>query len=239
MRRTCNPGRAAARILPMALLLVLLAACTTTNRQIATLKRPDGGARVVVMPLDVELYELSAAGVTEAKADWTDAARTHLLTAFRETQARAGLALNVYDDAAFPADALDRLRQVDKLHGAVGGTILATAQPNMALPTKEKAFDWSLGPAVRPLREATGADYALFTFIRDSYSSGGRVALIILAGLVGVGVPGGAQIGFASLVDLNSGDIVWFSRLQRGVGDLRTIEAARETAEVLLADFPK
>lgn len=221
------------------LAIALVSACTTTvNKQIDTLKRPDGGATIVLMPLDVELYELSAAGVPEAKADWTEAARTHLLAAFNTRQSERNLRLGQFDEGRLTPEVSDRLFQVQKLHAAVGGAIMQNALPNMALPTKTK-FDWTLGPSAAALREATGSDYALFTHVRDSYSSGGRVALIIAAAILGVGVPGGAQIGFASLVDLHSGDIVWFNRLARGTGDLRTAAAALETTDLLLTDFPR
>lgn len=90
-----------------------------------------------------------------------------------------------------------------------------------------------------PLRAATGADHALFVWIRDSYTSAGRVAVQVLAAaLPGVAIPGGVQTGFASVVDLSTGDIVWFNRIQRPQGDLRTAEAAAETARTLLEGFP-
>ncbi len=62
--------------------------------------------------------------------------------------------------------------------------------------------------------------------------------MTIFAALLGVAVQGGVQLGFASLVNLNSGQVVWFNRLVRGSGDLRNPDGARETAGVLLADFP-
>jgi hypothetical protein len=56
--------------------------------------------------------------------------------------------------------------------------------------------------------------------------------------LLGIGVAGGAQVGYASLIDLNSGQVVWFNRLARASGDLREAEKAAETVDTLLADFP-
>jgi hypothetical protein len=49
-------------------------------------------------------------------------------------------------------------------------------------------------------------------------------------------VPGGSQVGFASVVDLKTGDIVWFNRLIRPQGDLRTPAAAAETVKALVSD---
>jgi hypothetical protein len=83
------------------------------------------------------------------------------------------------------------------------------------------------------------ADYALFLFVRDSYATAGRIAVIAIAALLGAGVPGGTQVGFASVVDLKTGDIVWFNFLLRGSGDLRTPAAAAETVKALVSDSLK
>jgi hypothetical protein len=56
--------------------------------------------------------------------------------------------------------------------------------------------------------------------------------------LLGVGLAGGTQIGYASLVDLKTGQVVWFNNLLRGTGDLREEKSALETVEVLLKGFP-
>ncbi len=108
----------------------------------------------------------------------------------------------------------------------------------MALPTKKDKFDWSLGKGVTVLRDSFGADYALFVYFRDSFVSSGRVAVIFIGALFGVGIPGGRQVGFASLVDLQSGDVVWFNRLLKGTGDLRKPDLARSASEDLLSKLP-
>lgn len=204
------------------------------------MRRPSGEARIVLMPLDVELFELSAGGLPDPRADWTDAARTNLASALNAERETLGLNLGTYDEAGVAPEVVDRLDQVQKLHGAVGQAIaLHHYTPLFELPSKKGRFDWSLGPSVAILHDATGADYALFTYVRDSYTSAGRAAVIVIAALFGVSVPGGQQVGFASLVDLESGEIVWFNRMARGWGDLRTAEAARETAKELLTGFPK
>ncbi|MGH8650332.1 MAG: hypothetical protein ACREUP_13675, partial [Burkholderiales bacterium] len=72
-----------------------------------------------------------------------------------------------------------------------------------------------------------------------SYATAGRVAFVVVAALMGVGVQGGSQVGFASVVDLKTGEIVWFNRLVRPQGDLRTPDAAAETVKSLVADSLK
>mgnify|MGYP006887600109 CR=1 FL=1 len=93
--------------------------------------------------------------------------------------------------------------------------------------------------SVAAISRSHEADYALFLYVRDSYASAGRVAVIVVAALMGAGVPGGSQVGFASVVDLKTGDIVWFNRLVRQAGDLRTPDAAAETVRALVSDSLK
>jgi len=79
----------------------------------------------------------------------------------------------------------------------------------------------------------------LFSYYRDYQASGGRVAFAILAGAVGVGVSVGSERGFASLVDLRTGEIVWFNQVIAGTGELRDKEAARATIDALFKDLPE
>jgi len=53
-----------------------------------------------------------------------------------------------------------------------------------------------------------------------------------------VALGGGVQVGYASLVDLRNGDVVWFNKLQRGFGDLREAGPAKESIEALMSDYP-
>ena len=112
--------------------------------------------------------------------------------------------------------------------------------PIRSLPSRGGKVDWSLGPEARRLKKAGGADYALFVYIRDTYSSLGRRAMqLVMLGLFASPSLGGQQLGFASLVDLDTGDIVWFNRILRDFGDLRDAAAADATARELLAGLPK
>ena len=82
------------------------------------------------------------------------------------------------------------------------------------------------------------ADYALFVYYRDYQASGGRVALSFFAALMGVGVITGGEIGFASLIDLRNGEIVWFNNVAAGVGELREEENARAAVDNLFKNLP-
>jgi hypothetical protein len=191
-------------------------------------------SKVVIVPVDMELFSLSAGGVTEPKADWTEAAQRHFRTALQARKALLGA-----DFAELKEADMDELVQVNALHGAVAEAVFVHHMMGMhKLPTKQDALDWSLGEAVRPLKEKTGADYALFIWIRDSYASAERKAAMVALALLGVGITGGMQVGYASLVDLANGRIVWFNNLARMSGDLREAKPADETVDSLLRGFP-
>lgn len=193
------------------------------------------GASLLVMQPDVELFSISGGGVVEPKADWTEQAHKYIHDALDRKTAALGLrtrGLSEQDGDAFA--------EIGALHAAVARSISLhhMGGGNLALPTKDNKLDWSLGDAVRPIREKSGADYALFIWLRDSYASAERKVAIFALALLGVGVPGGMQTGYASLVDLQTGKVMWFNRLARGTGDLREADTADETVNALLAQFP-
>ena len=228
-------------VLSLAVAVILAGCVAPVQRQEKELRRESGKLpTVVVMPLDVELAELSAGGLPEPKSEWTDAALKNMRAALEKEAKYYKVKLVDYDAQQGAPEDQETSLQLVKLHRAVGGAILVHQYlPGRELPSKQGKFDWSLGPEVAAIARSHHADYALFLFVRDSYASAGRVGVIIVAALLGVGVPGGAQVGFASLVDLKTGDIVWFNRLARGEGDLRTPEAAAETVKVLVSDSLK
>ena len=191
------------------------------------------GTTVAIMPTDIELFEISGGGVVEPKADWTEAASKYFKTAL--IQKKQALGLNSVELNERQAD---ELAEVNALHGAIARSIGLHHFGPLSLPTKEGKLDWSLGETVQAVRKATGADYALFSWVRDSYASAERKAMMVALAFLGVGVGGGIQTGYASLVDLRSGRIVWFNSVLRGTGDLREPDKAAETLNTLLDHFP-
>jgi hypothetical protein len=190
-------------------------------------------AAVAIMPADIELFSISGGGVLEPKADWTEAASRHFTAAVRARKEKLGLrAVEVSENDA------DELAEVNTLHAAVAQAIALHHFGPLGLPTKDGKLDWSLSEAVAPVKKATGARYALFSWLRDSYASAERKAAMIGLALLGIGIPGGQQVGYASLVDLETGRVVWFNRLARQSGDLREAESAAETVDALLSEFP-
>jgi hypothetical protein len=191
------------------------------------------GAKVAIMPTDIELFVISAGGVLEPKADWTESASKHFRTALMQKNQALG-----FNAVELSAKQADEVEEINALHGAIARSIAMHHFGFLKLPTKDGKLDWSMGDSVQSIKQATGADYALFSFVRDSYASAERKAMMVGLALLGIGIGLGMQTGYASLVDLNSGRVVWFNQLLRGSGDLRDVENAAETIEALLQEFP-
>ena len=225
------------RIIALLFLCAPLCACDAASPRLADsapIAWSDAGKRVVLATPDIELSELTAGGANAPRADWTQ-------SAIDLTRSNIAASLSARGVAVTEADTRSdgRESQVVKLNSAVGQAILLHLYyAPIKLPQKGAALDWTLGPGAKLLRDRYHGDYALFVHLRDSYSSTGRQALMGVAALLLVPVPGGFQSGFASLVDLRTGKIVWFNRLLSVNGDLRNADDARDTVGELLKGLP-
>jgi hypothetical protein len=225
-----------------------LSGCVST-RQVADVEfqPPQGNYSLVVMRPDVQVGSVTAGGLVEPRAEWTEQARVNVLRALRQDQAsRGGKTMVIETRSSVPGVDPKTIADLERLHNAVGNSIVLHKYMMQDLPTKRRGLDWTLGEDAVKFGRATGMDYALFLYAQDSVASTGRVALQVLgiAGcFVGFCAPqgGGGQTAFASLVDLKTGDVVWFNVLQTnsqlpGVsfGDIRTPEGASQMVQRLL-----
>lgn len=221
----------------MLVLVLFLAGCATGSRNVQQVDRLESvgdDPRIVLMPPDIRYYLLTAGGVPEPNAEWTTAAQENFAEATLAYAESIGADLSiVHKDDLSP----DEIRY-ETLHSAVGMTVLTHHFGMFKLPSKGTTFDWSLGPEISVVGEDHNADYALFVFYRDYQASGGRVAFAILAAAAGVGVNAGSEGGFASLVDLKTGDIVWFNVVSAGSGELRKKDGAATAVAKLFKDIP-
>lgn len=142
-------------------------------------------------------------------------------------------------------DAEKLVAEYNGLHEAVVGAVLAHKYGLGAgkLPTKRDSFDYTLGPGTAALGEVAGANYGLFVMTNDQFASASRKAMQV-AGALGciIGacmiVSGGTHVAYVSLVELQTGNIVWFN-LQRGSeGDVREMDGAKEMVAAILSGMP-
>jgi hypothetical protein len=209
-----------------------LAACVQTTALKSTNATFDWSSpqkRVLLIAPDVELAEVTAGGLREPRADWSDHAAHAIEASIGQALAQRGIEVSTLETLNDPHDV-----QLAKLHSVVGMEILFHHMGLSKLPTKTSPLDWTLGPGTNDLRGRHGADYGMFVFVRDSYSSGTRKAMMML-GMAN----GGMQGAFVSLVDLRTGNIVWFNQLfTEGGGDLRDGSGAPAFTADLLKGAP-
>lgn len=231
-------SRTTVRIPALLPCLAVLGACVTTQnvQQIDRLESVRDNPRVLLMPPDIRYYLLTAGGVAEPHADWTEAAQANFTNAIGDYARSIGTDLSIVD----PDNLGETHIEYEKLHSAVGMTILTHQFGFYTLPSKGngQVFDWSLGPGISALAEQHDADYGLFVYYRDYQASGGRVAFAVLAAAAGAAVTTGSEHGFASLVDLRTGDIVWFNVVNAGGGELRDADGAAMAVDTLFKDMP-
>jgi hypothetical protein len=197
----------------------------------------DRTVKIAVFRPDVHVGTLTTGGVDEANADWTATARTLIADVLKANDKVAGA------EMIFPAEPEGEdgayLAEYRALFTAVSDAIIVHKLfPGNRLPTKKQAFDWTLGNGVSRIGEMSGADYALFVFTHDAYGSSGRKAAQIFGAMFGVVVVPGVHMGYAGLVDLKTGDVVWFNADPMMGGDVRTSEGATKRVLQLLDGLP-
>ena len=220
-----------------ALASLALAACTTTQIKMSDdVARPPAGTRVLLLEPDIQLAILTTVGLTEPRADWSKSAKDNVGQAIGEAlRARS----HTFKQAAADPSAPGQVGQLFRLHEAVGASILAVSYGAYPLPTKEGGFDWTLGEGAQALGRTYDADYALFVFGNGTHASSGRVVAAIGMTLLGAPMSLGSQQLFASLVELKTGRVVWFNRVQAGPGaDMREADGARDMVGSLLKNIP-
>lgn len=201
------------------------------------------GKTILVFRPTVSVGAQSTGGSFEPNGDWTAKARTHLEAALAARQQALGNRI-VMAPESYGADA-QRVAEYANLFAAVSRAVIEYQFfVGNRLPTKKRdnkagVFDWSLGEGVRDLPGAKDADYALFLYSKDAYGSTGRKLLQVVALLgPGVAVKSGEHAGYAGLVDLKTGDLVWLNADAAMGGDVRDPDGAQKRVGQLLEAFP-
>lgn len=244
--RAADGGRAsfvssAGRVIAALLLAVFVSGCAAQTGLVSTIDPPNPGSspKVLVMTPDIEIAVLTAGGLLEPNAEWTEQAKDQFKSSLAEVLGEKSVTLVAYQEIETVGPESLAEGQVLKLHETVGAAIrYHKGLPALNLPTKEDKFDWTLGESIKPLRERYDADYIIFIHLRDSFSSAGRVAANVVFALLGAGVHGGQQTGYVSLVNMKTGHIVWFNGLFSQSGDLRTKEGSLLAIKTLLGPAP-
>lgn len=229
---------------------VSLGACVQT-RQFADVQftPPQGDYKLLVMRPDVTVGSLTTGGMVEPRADWTEQARKNIIDALRAQQTGRGGKVNILERRnQLPGATEQEVADVERLFYAVGQSIVLHKYLGAYLPTKRgKGLEYTLGEDAVRLGQKTGYDYALFMHAEDQVASTGRIALGVLGiagcfvGFCAPNIGGAAQLDYAGLVDLKTGEVVWFNVVSArsevpgiAFGDLRSPQGAAQMVDRLL-----
>jgi hypothetical protein len=196
-----------------------------------------GSVRILLFRPDVSVAEQSTGGMDQPNADWTVQARDHLVTALGRAQTARSNGMKVMpelqgEDARIMADYGSLFKAM------IDAVMTHELFPGNILPTKKGSFNWTMGPGISRLGVVGEGDYGLFVYSYDSYGSSGRKALEV-AGLVnGIDARSGTHMGYAGLVDLKTGDLIWVNANVQMRGDVRTADGAVKRVAQLLSGFP-
>ena len=232
------------RLAPVGAMLLLWASASTAGAQEKAAVRPGfvmpttPRAKILVFRPDVTVGSQSAGGVVSANAEWTRDARRNLGIAL--AAAHPGGSSDVVFMPELEGDDGVLLADYRALFKAVADTVLQHRLfKGDRLPTKKTGFEYTLGSGVARLGALGGGDYGLFIYTNDAFGSTGRKMLqIFAAGVAGVGMTSGSHTGYAALVDLHTGDLVWINADGKMGGDVRNAEGAAKRAQQLLEDLP-
>lgn len=204
---------------------------------------PKSGKTILIFRPAVRVGAQSTGGMFEPNGDWTDKARKNIDIALAERQVTLGNSV-ISAPESYGTDA-QRVEEYSKLFAAVSQAVIQYQFfVGNRLPTKKRdnkagVFDWSLGEGVRNLPGAKDADYALFIYNKDAYGSTGRKLLQVVAAFgPGIAVKSGEHAGYAGLIDLKTGDLLWLNADAAMGGDVRDAEGARKRVGQLLEEFP-
>ena len=229
---------------------VPMSACVQT-RQYADVQftPPQGDYKLLVLRPDVSVGSLTTGGIVEPRADWTEQARTNIISALQAQQSGRGGKVQILARRSQVAGVSEQeVADFERLFYAVGQSIVLHKYLGDYLPTKRRqGLDWTLGEDAVSLGRKTGFDYALFLHAEDSVASRGRIALGVLGlagcfvGFCAPNIGGATQLDYAGLVDLKTGEVVWFNVVRAGsevpgiaFGDLRTPQGAAQMVDRLL-----
>jgi|GEM_PF-5651493 len=195
-----------------------------------------GAIKVLLLPSNLKIYNLTAGGSLDIQPDASTAAGHEADSELQRDVPTTGFQL-----LTMPSLSADEQARVTE---SVGLYRLASEDAktvdNLGGDWKQalQRFDYSVGPSLQFLKQRTGANYALLVFGADADSTGGRVAMSIFFAALGVGIAGGRNYMYAGLVDLDTGNIVWLDDDHKNASNFTDKKTVDAIIKNLLQDYP-
>jgi hypothetical protein len=198
--------------------------------------------KILLFRPSVRVGAQSTGGLFEPNAEWTEQAKANIEAALRQFQGSLGNEVVIAPEAY--GDDARNLHEHMALFAAVSRSVIeyqffvGNRLPTKKRDNKTQVFDWSIGKGVSGLPGAADADYGLFIYNQDADGSTGRKMLQLVAAMGGIGVTSGVHVGYAGLVDLRTGDVLWLNADAAMGGDVREKDGSEKRVRQLLEDFP-
>lgn len=195
--------------------------------------------KVVVLPVDIEVVEVTAGGVEEKVPDWSREASQSvfkaLSTAIRKQQGMS--------EVTAPRFSGNSAASFDE-HLALYKLVVNTAS-KIGWEHKVRRFDYGIGPGLRAVADQTGADAAIMVYGRDHASTAGRKARAVAGHIPIINIFTGPapQLGHSyihiGMVDLRTGDLLWMnSEFRDGSTNLRDPDDAAKMVNEIFEWYP-
>lgn len=198
----------------LTLLVVILSACANQKFYVAPLadaNQHNLPKKLLLIPPDIRVVEVSAGGVPEKVTEWSKRATENVLSALH---ARAGSTRD-FELVDMPELSETEKRTLEQ-HVAMYELVADTASDfgvstDPVWRNKAKGLNYTLGNGLDFLADRTGADAALFLVGGDAVSSGGRRVVLAITTLLFLvpAVPPGFSFLSAGVVDLRTGKLLW------------------------------
>lgn len=202
------------------------------------LNKPVLPKKVVVLPVDIEVVEVSAGGVEEKVPDWSKEASQSVFKALSAAIGKQGL-----KETAAPHFSGASAANVDE-HLALYKLVVNTAS-RLGWKHKIRRFDYSIGPGLRDIAAQAGVDAAIMVYGRDYVSTAGRKARAVAGNIPIVNIFTGPapELGHSyihvGVVDLRTGDLLWMnSHFRKGSTNLRDPGDAAKMVNTIFEWYP-
>jgi hypothetical protein len=201
---------------------------------------------IVLLPPEVKIYEVDAAGNLERKDDWAEKGKENIQRGiFTAIQKKYKLQIkNLVSDSTDEAQKKN-LSDILALYGAVNNSIVrhAYAASIDYFKNKKENFDYTLDTNITHL--SPDADAFLIIYGKDYIASSGRTAAqvgsVILGALIGIQVTPNSlpTIVGSALIDAKTGEVLWHSLAsEQGSYNLRDLSEDSSLFKKMLSGFP-
>jgi hypothetical protein len=199
--------------------------------------------QVVLLPVDVDVYEMSAGGVKEEVPEWSSKAETNIRNALLVSKGSGGkcCVTRPVDTSSLTAEEREVLEEHLALFNTVATNAMwATLPYNTSWHFKAEDFDYTLGDGLGFLKEKYGLDAGLVITGEDVVSSSGRKTTAVLGAMFGIAIPLGHSVLMGGLVEFGTGDVLWLNHVVSAAGqdDLRDPASCLELAGTLMKEYP-